>query len=93
MALLARDGDTTCPPALHWQSSAFSTALRQNLTLHVSADSGRSWAPAASIYPGSAAYSTLASDGAGAVALAFERDNYGHISFAGGLQVALAVLK
>lgn len=80
--------NTTRPSLPHRQSSAFSAALRQNLSLHASVDNGRTWTPAASIYPGSAAYSTLASDGAGAVALAFERDNYGHISFAGGLQVA-----
>ena len=62
-------------------SSAFA-ASRTNMTLHVSSDAGRSWAPAARVYEGSAAYSSLAPSAASpsAVVLAFERDGYAKIS-------------
>ena len=61
-------------------SSAFSP-LRFNLTLHVSADAGLTWAPQVQIYSGSSAYSALAAVADDAVALAFERDAYSRISF------------
>lgn len=78
---------SNCPTVPAVQSSAFSPAARQNLTLHSSRDDGRTWQPVVSVYPGSAAYSSLVADGPSAVALAFERDNYGHISFAAGLSI------
>lgn len=63
-------------------SSAFSATSRANLTLHASADGGRTWAPVASVYAGSAAYSALCALGGGAVGVLFERDGYGRISYA-----------
>lgn len=68
-------------------SSAFDPAGRTNMTLHASGDDGRSWAPVLRVYPGSAAYSSLADLGAGGgggsnVGLLFERDGYARISFA-----------
>lgn len=81
------EGACTPAPRPAPQSSAFSPAVRQNLTLHTSRDAGHAWVPAVSVYPGSAAYSSLVADGPGAVAIAFERDNYDHISLAAGLRI------
>ena len=69
-------------------SSAFADS-RVNLTLHVSADSGRSWAPAVRVYAGSSAYSTLAPvpGSASAVRVAFERDSYSKISFVASIDI------
>lgn len=67
------------------QSSAFDTATRANLTLHTSGDQGHTWLPVASIYPGAAAYSSLAALGPqapGGVAVLFERDGYASIALA-----------
>ena len=62
-------------------SSAFATT-RINMTLHVSADNGRSWKPYATIYAGPSAYSSLVALGDGAsVGLLFERDGYAKISY------------
>lgn len=63
-------------------SSAFS-ANRSNMTLHVSRDSGQTWQLSQTVYPGSAAYSSLAvADHApDNVLLLFERDNYAKVSF------------
>ena len=74
---------------LHYvmQSSAFSVTLRQNLFLHTSRDNGKTWAPAVSVYAGSAAYSALLSDGLSSVSVAFERDDYAHITFTPGLLI------
>lgn len=68
------------------QSSAFAI-LRENLALHTSRDNGHTWDLAVSVYPGSAAYSTLVENGSDGVALAFERDNYAHISFVAELPI------
>ena len=62
-------------------SSAFSRK-RENMTLHVSADDGKTWAPRAQVYAGAAAYSSLASlDGKGLVGLLFEADSYARIAY------------
>jgi sialidase-1 len=62
-------------------SSAFSSK-RENLTLHVSADDGRTWAPRVRVYAGGAAYSSLASlDGERLVGLLFEADGYARICY------------
>jgi sialidase-1 len=71
-------------------SSAYDPAGRTNMTLHVSGDAGRSWAPAVAVYPGPAAYSSLvvlSEGGSGGsappvVGLLFERDGYARLSFA-----------
>jgi hypothetical protein len=52
------------------------------MTLHVSADDGKTWAPRAQVYAGAAAYSSLASlDGKGLVGLLFEADSYARIAY------------
>jgi sialidase-1 len=71
-------------------SSAFAAQQRANMTLHVSADDGHSWAPAAQVFDGPSAYSSLAdlSPQSGAedvVGLLFEQgptSTYQTISFA-----------
>ena len=63
------------------QSSAFASN-RSNLSLHVSTDVGTTWKLGATVYPGSAAYSSLAAMGPAQVGVAFERDNYSSITFA-----------
>lgn len=63
-------------------SSAFSRTRRENMTLHVSANDGRTWAPRTQVYAGPAAYSSLASiDGKGLVGLLFEADAYARIIY------------
>ena len=73
-------------------SSAFDAKKRANLTLHGSADAGRTWAPLQTIYAGSAAYSSLvdtsSAAGQASIGVLFERESYGFISYA-----ALAVPK
>lgn len=62
-------------------SSAFS-AKRENMTLHVSVDDGRTWAPKVQVYAGGAAYSSLVSlDGRKTVGLLFEADAYARIVY------------
>jgi sialidase-1 len=65
-------------------SSAFDVSARANMTLHTSSDDGRTWAPAVTVYPGDAAYSSLVALGSPAdvVGLLFERDGYTKISYA-----------
>jgi sialidase-1 len=63
-------------------SSAFDRTKRQNMTLHVSRDDGRTWAPAARVWPGPAAYSSVVDAGAGGgagdvVGLLFEKGDAG----------------
>lgn len=84
------EGSVTALPAapggpLLVMSTAFSSK-RQNLTLHVSADDGHSWAPRFTVYAGAAAYSSLVTlDGAGGnattVGLLFEADSYARIVY------------
>lgn len=62
-------------------SSAFAPT-RANLTVHQSADDGKTWTPALRVYAGSSAYSSLAAlDEVGAVGLLFEADAYTRIAF------------
>ena len=68
-------------------SSAFSALARENMTLHVSADAGRTWAPRAQVYAGSSAYSALAPLSASSVALLWERDRYAAIAFQAPIEV------
>jgi sialidase-1 len=66
-------------------SSAYAST-RSNMTLHTSANNGAQWVPAALVYPGASAYSSLAvlSDGqtSSNLGLLFERDDYAAIAFA-----------
>lgn len=67
-------------------SSAFSSK-RENMTLHTSADNGRTWQAKVAVYSGGAAYSSLIAQGDDTVALVFERDNYRALAFASGIRV------
>jgi len=49
---------------------------RQNLTVRLSYDEGKTWIEGKSIYPGSAAYSSLTVLENGEIGLFFEKDNY-----------------
>lgn len=55
---------------------------RQNMTIRLSADEGRTWPQAKVLYRGSAAYSDLVLLPDGMIGCLYERDNYGRISFA-----------
>lgn len=59
-----------------------SASGRQELTLRISYDEGRSWPVARVLYAKSAAYSSLAVLQNREVGVLFERDNYSRISFA-----------
>lgn len=65
-------------------TSAFSTAARANLTLHVTGGGDlHTWTPRVNVYPGGAAYSSLAAGpGPADLAVLFERDDYTAIAFA-----------
>ena len=63
-------------------SNPASTERRENLTIRASGDEGRTWPVSKTVYPGSAAYSSLAILPSGEIGIALERDNYGRISFA-----------
>lgn len=67
-------------------SSAFS-AQRLNMTLHVSADAGRTWRPRLQVYPGSSEYSALVAVSSASVALAWERDLYTAIAFEAPIEI------
>ncbi len=55
-------------------SSAFASS-RTNLTIHTSADSGKTWAPRMLVYPGGAAYSALVSlNAVNSLGVLFEAD-------------------
>jgi sialidase-1 len=49
---------------------------RENLTVRISYDEGQSWTEGKTIYPGSAAYSTLTVLENGDIGLLFEKDDY-----------------
>lgn len=55
---------------------------RDNMTVRLSYDEGRSWPLSRTIDTGSAAYSSLARLGDGRVGIVYERDNYKHLTFA-----------
>lgn len=55
---------------------------RQQLTLRISTDEGRSWPQSRLLYGGSSAYSSLAALPGGQVGVLFERDDYSRIAFA-----------
>lgn len=62
-------------------SSAFNRQ-RENMTLHVSGDDGRTWVPRVQVYAGGAAYSSVVGlDGKGLVGLLFEADANAHIVY------------
>ncbi len=62
-------------------SNPASTTTRENLTLKVSRDGGRSWEVQKEIYPGSAAYSSMTLLQDGSIGVFFEADNYGRSIF------------
>ena len=62
-------------------SNPASTTSRENLTVRVSRDEGKSWPFQRTIEPGSAAYSCLAALGDGCLGLILERDDYRRLTF------------
>ncbi|MFC4058551.1 exo-alpha-sialidase [Planomonospora corallina] len=62
-------------------SNTESTSGRQNLTVKMSCDDGRTWPIRKTVEAGSAAYSTLTLLRDGRLGLLYERDNYRHVSF------------
>ena len=61
-------------------SNAFDRTKRLNMTVHVSGDDGRHWAPAALVWPGPSAYSSVVDASAGGgdlVGLLFEKGDKG----------------
>ena len=54
---------------------------RERLTLRISTDDGISWAEEILLYPGSAAYSSIAKLPDGSIGILFERDDYTRIAF------------
>lgn len=57
-------------------SNAGSSSKRENLTVRISYDDGKSWSTGKIIYPGSAAYSSMSVLKDGSIGLFFEKDNY-----------------
>ena len=57
-------------------SNLRSSKGRQNLTVRLSYDEGKTWTEGKTIYPGSAAYSSLTVLENGEIGLFFEKDNY-----------------
>ena len=57
-------------------SNAFDSKKRENLSLSISYDQGKSWIKNKTIYKGSSAYSTMTRLNNGDVGLFFEKDNY-----------------
>jgi len=58
-----------------------SSHRRENFSVHVSLDGGRSWPRGAVIYPRGAAYSDLSWTRNGSLAFLFERDGYNTVAF------------
>lgn len=54
---------------------------REKMTVRLSRDDGRTWPVSRTIYPGSAAYSSLVELGDGSIGLLYERDGYRQITF------------
>ncbi len=57
-------------------SNANSASKRENLTLRISYDEGQTWSKGKTIYPGSAAYSSLTILKNGDIGVFFEKDDY-----------------
>jgi len=78
-SLVRFGGDATHKPFVLFCNPA-SQEKRENLTLRISHDEGRTWPISELIYHGSSAYSCLAvmDDSVGCL---YERDNYGKITF------------
>jgi len=74
------DGDEKHKPLLLFCNPA-SEKKRENLTLRISHDDGRSWPISKTIYEGSSAYSSLAILPEMTAGCLFERDDYAKISF------------
>jgi sialidase-1 len=62
-------------------SNPASTSARSNGTIRLSRDEGQTWPAQRVLYPGSFAYSCLASLSDGAVGCLFDRDGYSKITF------------
>ncbi len=62
-------------------SNAFSKKDRENMTISVSDDAGKTWIKHTTIFPGSAAYSSITQLSNGDIGLLFEKDDYGKIVF------------
>lgn len=62
-------------------SNAFSKKDRENMTISVSDDAGKTWLKHQTIFPGSAAYSSITQLSNGDIGLLFEKDDYGKIVF------------
>jgi len=63
-------------------SNTESASERENLTVKLSCDDGRSWPVRNTVETGASAYSTLADIGGGKFALLYERGDYAHITLA-----------
>jgi sialidase-1 len=62
-------------------SNAKSTEARENLTVRLSYDEGKTWTQGKTIYPGPAAYSSLTVLENGDVGVLFEKDGYTENTF------------
>ncbi len=62
-------------------SNANSPDRRENLSIRLSMDEGKTWSAGKTIYPGSAAYSDLTVLNDGDIGLVYEKDNYGKIAY------------
>ena len=62
-------------------SNLGSNDTRENLQIRISEDSGRTWSLLKSIYPGSAAYSSITLLESGSLGILYEREDYGEIMF------------
>ena len=62
-------------------SNANSSEKRENLTIRISHDNGKTWSAGRTVYSGSAAYSTMTVMSNGNIGLLFERDEYTNNTF------------
>ncbi len=73
--------DTTIDKDRLLFSNAKTSNRRENLTVRVSYDEGKTWTQGKTIYPGKAAYSTLTILANGDIGLLFEKDDYNQNAF------------
>ncbi|MEZ5000890.1 MAG: sialidase family protein [Bacteroidales bacterium] len=62
-------------------SNANTRDRRENMTVRISYDEGKTWPEGKTVYPGSSAYSSLCVLENGDIGLIFEKDNYSDIVF------------
>ena len=74
-------GKEKSPPNRLLFSNPQSSEKRENLTVRISYDEGKTWSAGKTIYKGSSAYSSLCILKNGDIGLLFERDDYHKITF------------